>query len=230
VRAPARAARGRARRRPRRQPVRPPTAPNAPPALLFPPASFANRGFAVDGGTAFVNVALLLLLVALAGERIFGLDKVRPQERSLPPPRLPIRRAPAASQGSARAGLPAGGRPGARTPCSWGGGAGRARGRGRGPPGGPPHLLFPPPPPPRTQHPPPALETSGPLAPRPQVINEALRRWKESRVEARRYEVMDARQQLERQWSDDEDGGGSGGSGSGSGSGRGGDGGASGRG
>jgi hypothetical protein len=206
VRAPARAARGRARRRPRRQPVRPPTAPNAPPALLFPPASFANRGFAVDGGTAFVNVALLLLLVALAGERIFGLDKVRPQERSLPPPRLPIRRAPAASQGSARAGRPGGGPPGPPTPC------------------------VSPPPPPRTQHPPPALETSGPLAPRPQVINEALRRWKESRVEARRYEVMDARQQLERQWSDDEDGGGSGGSGSGSGSGRGGDGGASGRG
>lgn len=39
--------------------------------------SFANRGFAIDGGTAVVNGVLLLVLIALAGERIFGLDKVR---------------------------------------------------------------------------------------------------------------------------------------------------------
>ena len=38
--------------------------------------SFANRGFAIDGGTAVVNGVLLLVLIALAGERIFGLDKV----------------------------------------------------------------------------------------------------------------------------------------------------------
>lgn len=47
----------------------------ARPPLPLP--SFANRGFAVDGGTAFVNAALLLLLVALATERIFGLNKAR---------------------------------------------------------------------------------------------------------------------------------------------------------
>lgn len=41
------------------------------------PESLANRqGFAVDGGTAAVNIALLLLLLYFATERIFGLDKV----------------------------------------------------------------------------------------------------------------------------------------------------------
>jgi len=39
--------------------------------------SFANRGFAIDGGTAAVNAVLLLVLIALSFERIFGLDKVR---------------------------------------------------------------------------------------------------------------------------------------------------------
>ncbi|KAI8467895.1 MAG: hypothetical protein J3K34DRAFT_428952 [Monoraphidium minutum] len=87
--------------------------------------SFANRGYAIDGGTAFVNGALLLLLFALAFERIFGLDK---------------------------------------------------------------------------------------------VINDALRRWKESRVEARRYEVLDARERLEQQWGPgDGDGAPPGGSGGGDG-------------
>jgi hypothetical protein len=38
--------------------------------------SLANRGAAVDGGTAAVNVVILLLLIALSFERIFGLDKV----------------------------------------------------------------------------------------------------------------------------------------------------------
>ncbi len=52
---------------------------------------------------------------------------------------------------------------------------------------------------PRTSH-----QRIRPLA--PQVINDALRRWKESRVEARRNQVYEARQQMEKQWSDSRDG------------------------
>lgn len=97
------------------------------------PESLANRDkYAVDGGTAALNVALLLLLVFLATERIFGLDK---------------------------------------------------------------------------------------------AIAGALRRWKESREEQRRYEANDARRELERRWQGEEGGGGGeegGGSGRGGGRGSGG--------
>jgi hypothetical protein len=58
-------------------PSRAPAAARATPRPAPRAQSFANRGYAVDGGTAFVNVALLLLLVAIASERILGLDKAR---------------------------------------------------------------------------------------------------------------------------------------------------------
>jgi uncharacterized membrane protein YgcG len=72
-----------------------------------------------------------------------------------------------------------------------------------------------------------SLQPADPPATRPtQVINEALRKWVDSRKEAKRYDVYDARQRLEQQWGDGdgsdssgggggEDGGSSGGRGGG---------------
>jgi len=48
--------------------------------------------------------------------------------------------------------------------------------------------------------------TTAPHTATTQVINDALRKWKESRVEARRNQVYDARAQLEKQWGGPADG------------------------